>query len=247
MPKKLDYSAAWADATALLRAHREGVVAIAGFFLFAVTWAGAFLVPDPGLEGTETLSEIAALLRTHFAANWTLIVPVTLVGSYGGFVIYVLLTRHDLLKVGDALTGALKQFLPYFIASLLAGWLTLLGFAVFLVPGFYLVARFIALPAVMAGDPQSGIIDSIKASWAATAGVGWATFFLLFMVALVTWLISMVANLLIGLLCVLFAGPGGITLVETGFAALFSTAQGVIFIALIVAIYRQLQPQVAKQ
>ena len=177
MPKKLDYSAAWADATALLRAHREGVVAIAGFFLFAVTWAGAFLVPDPGLEGTETLSEIAALLRTHFAANWTVIVPVTLIGSYGGFVIYVLMMRHNLLKVGDALTGALKQFLPYFIASLLAGWLTLLGFAAFLVPGFYLVARFIMLPAVMASDPQAGIIDSIKASWAATAGVGWATFF----------------------------------------------------------------------
>lgn len=247
MPKKLDYTAAWNDAMALLLAHREGVIAIAGFFLFAVGWASAFLVPEPGLAGTETLSEMAAILRTHFAAHWMVIVPATLIGAYGGFVIYVLLSRPDLATVGDALTEALKRFLPYFIASLLTGWMTLLGLLALLIPGLYLVARFVVLPAIMASNRQSGAIESIKASWATTSGVGWATFFLLFVVALVTWLISVVASLVIGLICVLLAGPDGVPLVETGFAALFSTAQGLIFIALIVAIYRQLKGQSSSQ
>jgi uncharacterized membrane protein len=243
MPKKLDYTAVWADAVALLQSHREAVVAIAGFFLFAVTWAFAFLLPGPELDGVETLTQMTEILRTYFIANWMFIIPVSFIGSYGGFVIYVLLGGQNLAKVGDALTDALSRFLPYFIASLLTGWLTLLGFAIFLVPGLYLVARFVVLPAVMAANPQSGILDAIKTSWAVTAGVGWVTFVLLFVVALVTWVISTVANLLIGLLCVLAAGPEGIPLIETGIAALFSTAQGVIVIALTVAIYRQLKPQ----
>lgn len=247
MPKKLDYSAVWTDAMALLQSHREAVVAIAGFFLFAVTWAFSFLVPGPSVEGVESLTAMVEILRAHFAANWMFIIPVALVGAYGGFVLCVLLAGPNLAKVGDALTNALARFAPYYIASLLTGWLTLLGFVAFLVPGLYLVARFVVLPAVMAANPQSGIVDSIKTSWITTAGVGWTTFFLLFIVALVTWLISTVANLLVGLLCVLVAGPEGVPLVETGVAALFSTIQGVILIALTVAIYRQLKPQTTGQ
>jgi len=247
MPKKLDYTAAWTDAMALLRAHREAVIAIAGFFLFAVGWASAFLVPEPGLKGTETLPEMGEILRAHFAANWMVIIPSTLVGAYGGFVIYVLLSLPNLEKVGDALTEALKRFLPYFVASLLTGWMTFLGLMALLIPGLYLLARFVVLPATMANQPQLGMIASIKTSWAITARVGWATFFLLSVVAVVTWLVTVVANLVVGLICVLLAGPEGVPLVETGVAALLSTAQGLIFIALIVAIYRQLKPQTSSE
>ncbi len=245
MPKKLDYSAAWADATGLLSAHREAVVAIAGFFVFAVSWALGFLVPEPDIEGMETLAEILAVLQVHFAANWMLIVPATLIVSYGGFVLYVLLSGQNLPKVGDALSIALSRFFPYFIASLILGWLTVLGFAALLVPGLYLVGRFVALPAAMAADRQLGIIGGIKETWAVTAGIGWKTFFLIFIVALVTWLIALVVNMVVGIICVLLAGPDGVPLVQSGFDALLSTIQGVILIALVTAIYRQLKPQVA--
>ena len=245
MPKKLDYTAAWSEAMLLLGSHREAVIAIAGFFLFAVGWASAFLVPDPGLKGMETLAEMVELLRAHFAANWMVIVPSALVGAYGGFSIYVLLSRPDMVTIGDALTEALKRFLPYFVASILTGWMTFIGLLAVILPGFYLLARFVVLPATVATRPELGIFESIRESWAITSRVGWATFFLLFIVAVVTWLITVVANLLVGLVCVLLAGPEGVPLIETGVAALLSTGQGLIFIALIVAIYRQLQPQAA--
>jgi hypothetical protein len=247
MPKKLDYSAAWADATGLLSAHREAVVAIAGFFLFAVSWAFAFLVPEPDVEGLQTFPEILAVIQAHFVANWMTILPVTLIGSYGGFVLYVLLSAQNLPRVGDALTIALSRFVPYFIASLILGWLTILGLIALLVPGLYLVARFVTLPAAMAENTQLGIIGGIKETWNATAGVGWRTFLLIFIVAFVTWLISKVANIMIGLVCVLLAGPEGLPLVQTGVAALLSTAQGVILIALVTAIYSQLKAQMASR
>lgn len=245
MPKKLDYSAAWADATGLLRAHREAVVAIAGFFLFAISWGFAFVTPELDIEGMKTLAEILEAVQAHFVANWMYILPATLIGSYGGFVIYVLLSGHNLPKVGDALTIALSRFLPYFVASLIVGWLTILGLTALVVPGLYLVARFVTLPAAMAANTQLGVVGGIKEAWAVTASIGWKTFFLVFIVAFVTWLIAMVANTMVGLICVLLAGPEGVPLVQTGVAALFSAVQAVILIALVTAIYRQLKPQIA--
>ena len=247
MPKKLDYSAAWSDATGLLNAHREAVLAIAGFFLFVVGWAFAFLVPEPDIEGVETFAEILSVLQAHFAANWMYILPVTLIGSYGSFVLYVLLSGRNLTKVGDALTIALSRFFLYFIASLIIGWVVILGLAAFLIPGLYLGARLAPLPATMAANTALGIGGGIKETWATTAGIGWKTFFLLAVVVIVTWLITMVVNTIIGLMCVLIAGPEGIRLVQSGIAALLSTIQGVILIALITAIYRQLKPQAASQ
>jgi hypothetical protein len=245
MPKKLDYSAAWADAIGLLGAHREAVIAIAGFFLFAVSWAFAFLVPGPDTAGLQTFPEILAVIQAHFVANWMSIVPVTLIGSYGGFVLYVLLSGQKMSRVGDALTIALSRFLPYFVASLILGGVTIMGFAALIVPGLYLVARFVALPAAMAADTPLGIVGGIKESWTVTQGVGWKTFFLLFVVALVTWLIALVVNMVVGLACVLLAGPDGVPLVQSGVKALLSTVQGVILIALVTAIYRQLKSQKA--
>ncbi len=245
MPKKLDYSAAWADATGLLRAHREAVVAIAGFFLFAISWGFAFVTPKLDIEGMKTLAEILEAVQAHFVANWMYILPVTLIGSYGGFVIYVLLSGQNLPKVGDALTIALSRFLPYFVASLIVGWLTILGLTALLLPGLYLVARFVTLPAAMSANTQLGVVGGIKEAWVITAGIGWKTFFLVFIVAFVTWLIAMVANTMVGLICVLLAGPEGVPLVQTGVAALFSAVQAVILIALVTAIYRQLKPQIA--
>lgn len=243
MPKKLDYNAAWTETVVSLRGHSEAIVAIAGFFILLVSWAFAFLSPQPNMAGTETVSGMVAVLRSYFLSNWMYIMPMMLVTTYGGLVIYVLLTRQDLSRVGEALTRALLIFVPYFVASILLGWLTLLGFAAFLVPGIYLSGRFAVLPAVIAANPQLGIMGSIKETWSLTSNVGWATFFLLMVIGFITWLISLVGNLVVGLLCILVGGEGGITIVETGFQALFSTAQAIIFVALIVAIYRQLRQQ----
>jgi hypothetical protein len=245
MSKKLDYKVAWKDAIALLDVHREAVVAIAGFFLFAVSWIFTFLMPVLDVEGAETIGQTLELLQNYFVTNWMYFLPVMTIGSYGGLVIYVLLSAQNLSKVGDALVIALSRFLPYFIASLLVGWITILGFAAFLVPGLYLTARFAPLPAVMAADPKLGIVDGIKQSWIITDKIGWRTFFLLFIVWMVSWLLTDLANALIGLICTSIIGQEGIPLVQTFFVALFATAQTVLIIALITAIYRQLKPQLA--
>ena len=45
MQKKLDYRAVGQDARALFAAHREAMVAIAGFFIFLPNWIAGYLAP----------------------------------------------------------------------------------------------------------------------------------------------------------------------------------------------------------
>lgn len=243
MPKKLDYSAAWAEAMTLLKMHREAIVAIAGFFLFVVGWASAYLLPQPDLAGVATITEMAEILNAHLRANWMFILPTGLVGLYGGLVLYVLLTRTDLPTVGDALTNALSIFIPYFFANLLVTFLIIGGLFAFLLPGFYLVGRLAILPCVLADEPALGVIGAIKRSWDTTKNVGWSVALLVLCVTIMIWIVSQVVGLVVGLLCILAAGPGGIPIVQTGFAALLASIGAVISVALIVAIYRQLSAE----
>lgn len=245
MSKKLDYNATWAEAVDMLRTHREAVVAISAFFIFLVSWSFALLSPEPETASVATFADAVALWQTYFRANWMYIVPMILVTSYGGVVIYVLLLNTSLSKVGDALPYALAILFPYFVASILTGWMTLLGVIAFIIPGLYLMARFAVLPAVFAGEARLGIIGSIKHSWAITEGVGWSIFILMLVVGFITWLISLVANLIVGVLTRLGGGPDGMPWIDTGVAALFGTFQSVILIAVAAAIYRQLKPQMA--
>ena len=245
MSKKLDYNATWSDAVDMLRTHREAVIAIAGFFIFLVSWAFALLSPESETGSVATFADAVALWQGYFRANWMYIVPMILVTSYGGVVIYVLLLNTSLSKVGDAFPFALAIFFPYFIASILTGWMTLLGAIAFIIPGLYLMARFAVLPAVFAGGARLGVIGSIKQSWAITEGVGWSIFVLMLVVGFITWLISLVGNLVIGVLTRLGGGPDGLPWIDTGVAASLGTFQSVILIAVAAAIYRQLKPQLA--
>ncbi len=230
MPKKLDYSAAWAEAITLLKMHREAIVAIAAFFLFVVGWASAYLLPQPDLAGVTTIAEMAEILNAHLRANWMFILPTGLVGLYGGLVLYVLLTRTDLP-------------IPYFFANLLVTFLIIGGLFALLLPGFYLVGRLAILPCVLANEPALGVIGSIKRSWDTTKNVGWSVALLVLCVTIMIWIVSQVVGLVVGLLCILAAGPGGIPIVQTGFAALLASIGAVISVALIVAIYRQLSAE----
>lgn len=247
MPKKLNYNAVWAEAMALLKVHREAVIAIAGFFLFVGGWVFAYLLPQPDLAGIETFGGMADILNAHFRANWMYIVPAGLVGLYGGLVLYVLLTRRDLPTVGHALTKAMTFFVQYFLANLLATFAIVGGLFAFLLPGVYLAGRLAILPAVLADEPALGITGSIKRSWEVTKNAGWSVAFIIVCLTIMIWIVSQVAGLMIGLLCVLVAGPGGIPIIETGFAALFASIGAVISVALVVAIYRQLKARTPSQ
>lgn len=247
MPKKLDYRLVGADARNLLKTHSEPIIAIAGFFIFMVNWLSANLLPEIAVGNVGDIAATIAALREFFEANWQVLLSTMLTTMYGGLAVYVLLVGQSVRKVGDALTGALALFIPYFLASVFVGWATFAGFVLLLLPGLYLSGRLALLPAVIAGEPGLGIAGSIRRSWEISRDCGWAILILMLFVAIFMRLVSGVLGSVVSLVSQSVAGDGGIPLLETGAAAAFVSIEAVVFVVLIVAIYRQLTPQTAIQ
>lgn len=243
MPKKLDYRSVGADVRGLFRGHSEAIIAIAGFFIFVVNWILANVLPEITVGAAGDFTATIAVLRNFFEANWQVLLPNMLTTMYGGLAIYVLLVGPNVAKVGDTLTGALTLFIPYLLASVLVGWATFAGFLALVLPGLYLTGRLAVLPAVIAGEPGLGIAGSIRRSWEISRDCGWVIVILMVFTALVIRLLSGVAMSIVGAASRSMAGDGGLRLLETGVAAAFASIESVVFVVLIVAIYRQLAPQ----
>ncbi len=247
MPKKLDYRSVGADARGLFKAHSEPIIAIAGFFIFMVNWVSANLLPEIVVSEVGNIAATIAVLRDFFEANWQVLLPTMLTTMYGGMAIYVLLIGPKVAKVGDALTCALALFIPYVLASVLAGWATFAGFLALLLPGLYLTGRLAVLPAVIAGEPGLGIIGSIRRTWEISRDCGWAILIGMLFTALMIRLVSGVVMSIVDAVSRSIAGAGGVPLLETGVAAALVSIEAVVFVLLIVAIYRQLSPKTVTQ
>lgn len=243
MNRKLDYSSVWKETQAQLNAHREGVGAISGLFLFVPDWVSRLFAGQPDLEGASTPAEILAAFQTYYADNWPTLLPTGLLSFFGAVAIYVLLTRKDLTTIGSALGKALALLPFYFIVQLAGGLITLAGFLALILPGFYLAGRLTPLGAVAVAETERGFSGSIARAWDLTRGNGWATFLLTLVVALVASLTAMIIGILVGLVTRLLAGSDGVPFIETGIDAALGAVIATLMVSLTVAIYRALSAQ----
>jgi uncharacterized membrane protein len=243
MQRKLDYTAVWNDAIGLLKAHKEAVIAIVGLLIFLPGWINSYGVGEPDIAGLKTLPAMVAAFEEHWRANWMVIVPTTLATMLGSLVVYVLMVRSDLPRVGDALTTGLGLFVPYLIISILTGFATMLGVLLLILPGLYLSARLTTLPSVVASGQHPGIAAPIRRAWELTTGAGWATFFLVIIVVIVGWISVTVTGLVIGLILKMAGNGEAVRLIETGVDSLLNSMFSAVLIALAVAVYRHLKAQ----
>lgn len=243
MDRTLDYSSVWHDTKAQLAAHREGVGAVAGLFLFLPDWIVRLFAGQPDLAGATTPAQIFGAFQSFYFENWQLLLPTGLLGFFGTVAIYVLLTRDDLTTIGAALGRALALLPFYFIVQFAGGLILLGGFLLLLLPGIYLSGRLTPLGAITVAETGRGFTGIFARAWELTRGNGWSVFFLTLVVALVASLTAMIAGLLVGLLCRLLAGPDGVPFIETGVEAVLGAVIATLMISLTVAIYRHLSAQ----
>ena len=247
MQKKLDYRAVAKDARASFAAHREAIIAIAGFFIFMSNWIAGYLAPPLVLDSFDDTAKVIAAFSGYFEANWPVLLPAMLVTMYGSLSLYVLLSGRALAKVGEALGVAAALFVPYLVASLMVGWATLAGFFLLVIPGLYLSGRFALLPAVMAGDSRRGMHASVLRTWNITRNCGWAILILMLFVALAVRLASGIVSGAVGTVSQSIAGEAGIPILQSGVSALFVTVEAVAFILMLAAVNRQLSAQTPHQ
>jgi hypothetical protein len=237
----LDFGAVWADTTDMLRQHREAIVAVAGLLILVPNWASSFFAGQPDIEGLTSMSDVFAAQGQHLIDNWMILLPLGILSFYGGIAILSLLLRQEMERVGDALLFALKLFPVYLIVSILTGVLTSFGALAFFIGLFYLAGRLMPVGPSVVAEPDRGILGSIARGWELTRGLGWKCFLLFFVVMLIAYISIGVADLVVGTICKLIAGPEGVPLVQTLVSSLTATALGVTIFALQAALYRHLE------
>lgn len=241
--RRFDMGDAWVQTVALIKANREVLVVIAGLFFFVPSLLWSLMAGDPpqpeqGADINRIIQQMTDYLRP--AAPWLFLAAIaSIIGSLS--IWRMLLTRGG-TSVGSALGVALALFFSYFVASVLVGVATFVGFMAFIIPGLYLSARFSLTGPHMAATQTKNPIDAMAASWAITRGQAW--WLLLFMV-----IITVVGAILVTIVETVFGGLFALTLPE-GLAntlskiveALFGAALSTVMVVAYVSIYRQLGP-----
>ncbi len=237
---KLNYMECWSGAMAILRDHKEAILAIAGVFLFLPTLLMAQFIGQPNLEGTEDLNAITAAYSTFFGENAFAIIASNLLISFGGFVIYFTIAPSHSGTVADDLGKALRLFLIFLIANILTGLATFAGILLFIIPGLYVACRLILVPMIIADHGERNPLEALKKSWDSTKDNGFSILLLVLMIAIIGAITVGVIQMIIGVIIGLATGGAGWPLIENLVSALGGSALQILFTVLIGSIYYQL-------
>lgn len=140
---------------------------------------------------------------------------------------YLLLSRY--LAARGRLRDDSNRFWPYLGLAILSTIGIVLGLILLIVPGIMLMVRWSAASGFVIGE-QLGITDSLKASWDATKGHGWA----IFLSALVMFVGILVVAAIIGAIFVALNATAGAVV-----SALLEAAANAVALAFGIAIYCQ--------
>jgi len=237
---KLNYMQSWNGAMALLGANKEAILAIAGVFVFLPTLLLAQYVVPPVLNGDEDANMLIAIYSVYFDEYAVPIILSNLLISFGGLAIYFTLAPSRNNTVAEDLTAALKIFLIYLIANLMSALITLPGFILFLIPGFYLVCRFLLIPAVITDEGERNPVELLKRSWALTRNNGFSIMLFLAIILVVAVISIGALGAVTGVVAGLVTGGAGWPFIENLVSALAGTAFQLVLSALIVSIYVEL-------
>ncbi len=221
---KLDLSAAWDGAMAMIRTNREVVLVLAGVFFFLPYLAFSLFLPDSGMAEASAanggdMDAIAAIVMEFYAEFWWALLLLALIQSVGALASLAVLGDNARPTVGDAIrrgvsllptqlgaqiVAALAIFAPIVLASgigaatgstAITGLLTLLGLPVVI----YIVVKFSLSSPAIAIDQTRNPLKALTRSWGLTKGNSLRLFFF-FLLLIVAFLVaSTVLNLLIGL------------------------------------------------
>ena len=234
---RISYSGIWEDTVRLVRTHASLAAALAGVFLFLPALLIGHFLPTP--QATEP-ADLIRLFGEHFQANFHWMILSVILSLAGTLSILMLVFRGPGISVGGAIAAAFALLIPYFIAVVVTGIPIAFGLLLFLVPGLYLIARFLPLGAVMVAENLRDPVKAIGRTWALTKGHGWAILGLFVLIFVAGFVLASVIGLVIGLILNLALPEGLAAFMSLIVSTATSTALSVAMIFLYAAIYRAL-------
>ncbi|WP_066775226.1 hypothetical protein [Sphingomonas sp. CCH5-D11] len=175
----INFARLLADGWAVLRREAELVLALAGALVFLPALAVQLLCdpmpPLPAQPGDEaSMTQWMEAVSTWGQGNAIWYLLADLVGMVGLAAIALLLVAPERPTVGASLTTALRRLGRFVLVNLLVAIPVGLGLWLFVLPGLYLQARFIAAVPIVAAETDQSAARALGRSWRMTAGVGWA-------------------------------------------------------------------------
>jgi hypothetical protein len=239
MEKKLDFTAAWNDALALLKANLETILPIVGVFILLPSIIVGYMVPEPVMDPAAADSGMSQLWQYYGDLGpWLLLTTVASVIAYA--TIYSLVFNPSRPTVGEAFSIALTFFVPLLIATILSTVAMMIGMIFLIIPGIYLLIKFsLSGPAIVAENIKNPIA-AMSRSWALTKGNSLYIFAFVLIVGIVgfiaVYLSTMIFSAIFGMILPASGAAFGSLIVRSIFSAVFSAVS----LFVIIAIYRQL-------
>ena len=265
MAIKLDMGKAWNDAVALLSANKDVVLIVAGVFFFLPNAIAALAMPQATAEFAEMTaanadSDPQAMLDMMLAVYseiWWIIVLLAGFQAIGMLGLMALLTNASRPTVGEALGFGTKALIPYIAVQLLASLLMVLVVGVptaigalvapalgallalvGIVLAVYVYVKLSLTSPVIAIERTLNPFAVLRRSWQLTKGNSFRLFAFYLLLIIVLAVISIIA----GMIWTVFGIMGeqiGLFASAIG-GALVSMASVAIFMAVLVAVHRQL-------
>lgn len=234
---QISYSAIWEDTVRLIRAHASLAIALAGVFLFLPgLLVGHFLPTPQATEADESIRQLGEHFRNNF--HWLLLNG--LLSMAGTLAILFLVLRGGATSVGTAIAAGFTLLIPYFIAAILTGIPIAIGFLLLIVPGLYLLGRFVPLAPTMVAEGIRNPLTAIGRTWRLTAGHGWAITGLFILVAVAGFILASVVAGIIAVILRIALPDDLSSFLGMVVSTAVMTALQVVIIFLYAAIYRRL-------
>lgn len=255
-----DSNRAWNEATNMVSANRDLLLALAGVFLVLPAFAIAMLLPPPDAQQVTTIDALLATLGDYYRTNAVLLVLVALFQMIGSLTILALFTDSRRPTVGEAIRVGFR-FTPTAIAAqlilgaaigamvllpvLLGGatkspGITALSLVAALGLGVWAIVRLSLVAPAVVVDRLANPLAAMQRSWRLTEGnaLRLLAFFLLVVIGFVV--VTLVGEGAVRLVLTLVAGDKPADIVATLVATLLQSTMSVYVVAISAACHRQL-------
>ena len=256
---KLDTNAAWKEASAIVSANREVLLALAGVFFMLPSLALTVIAGEPEVLPGMKPQQMMAAMEEFYTGAWWIILLSAVFQIVGLMAILTLMRDRSRPTVGEAIRAGLPGALSYLAAQLLiVVGLSLIGglligvaavissalavvvVVLFTVAMIFAMFRLILVAPVIAVEGVHNPLTAMIRSWRLTQGNFWRILGFLLLILILFAVVAGIVMMIVGLILALVSSGEPQRIV----AAVFSSALGAVgvvyFAGIIAAIHRQL-------
>lgn len=170
----MDFARLLRDAWALYRGDSDLLLRIAGFFFFTPSFALLLFVPptptpDRGIADREAQAEAWMKALQGWLGDYGIGCAIAYLVGYAGLaVVLTLYLDRGHPTLGQALRRATILFPRFLLATLIVSVPTGMGMYLLLIPGLWLMSRFLLAGPVVIADRSAGALAAVGRSWQLT-------------------------------------------------------------------------------